>query len=78
MVWYLAGFTGVTPGTMQDGWELKGPPLRFDDNKLAYLAMSLRGYVRNHRESATVSVTELRKAGLTIAGLTDLVYGRVK
>jgi hypothetical protein len=78
VVWYLAGFTGVSPTSMKDTWELKGPPLRLDDNKLAYLAMSLRGYVKNHSNSATVSVSELRKAGLTVAGLADLIHGKVK
>jgi hypothetical protein len=78
VVWYLAGFTGLSPTSIKDTWDLKGPPLRLDDNKLAYLAMSLRGYVKNHRDGATVSVGELRKAALTVAGLADLIHGKVK
>jgi hypothetical protein len=78
VVWYLAGFTGISPTSIKDESELKGPPLRFDDNRLAFLAMSLRGYVKNHRDSVTVSVGELRKAGLTVGGLVDLIHGKVK
>jgi hypothetical protein len=74
----LSGFTGMKPDSIQGAWELKGPPLRFDDNRLAYLAMSLRGYVKETKDGATVKVHELRKSGLTVSGLTELIHGRVK
>jgi hypothetical protein len=74
---FLAGFTGLAPGAIQMSWDLRGPPLRFDDNRLAYLAMALRGYVKSFNGEETVTAGEVRKSGLTVDGLRDLIYGKV-
>ena len=74
---FVGGFTGVKADRIKPGWVLKDTPLAFDDNRLVYLAMSLRGYVQSFNESETVLASETRKAGRTVGAMADLVHEKI-
>ena len=75
----VAGFARVNPDEVKEEFELKKTPLSFDDNRLAFLALSLRGYVRHFSNGKhTITAKETRKSGLTVAQLINLVAERVK
>ena len=75
----LAGFTRLRPDQVTPDLELKKPPLSLDSNRLAFLATSLRGYVKFHsQDTKTVLVSEVRKKGLTVEGLVSLIFKKVK
>lgn len=57
---------------------LKDPPLSMDDTGLGFMTLSLRGYIKNERPEKTIIVTEVRKPGLTVSGLVDLVFSKLK
>ena len=53
-------------------------PLSMDATALGYLATTLRQYVKFHNDKVTILVGEVRKSGLTVLGLIDLVFKRIK
>jgi hypothetical protein len=73
----LAGFAGMKPDLIDPAFVLRDPPMALDDSDLAFLAMTLRGFVRKHNPDATVTAADTRKAGLTVQGLIDLVTKRI-
>jgi hypothetical protein len=74
---FIAGFTNMSPGAIKEGFVLKEPPLAFDDNKLGFLAMSLRGYVQNFNDQATILASDTRKKDQTVKGLAALAHERI-
>ncbi len=73
----VAGYTGLRPDQVLWDYVLTDPPLAFDSNRLAFLAMSFRGYVQSYNASQTIVAADTRKAGLTVRGLSTLVYTRI-
>jgi hypothetical protein len=74
----LAGFTRLSPSRITPDLPLQKSPLSLDSNRLAFLATSLRGYVKFHsHETETLLVSEVRKSGLSVAGLVDLIFKKV-
>ena len=74
----ISGFTQLTVNYISLEYKLTGPPLSFDSNRLAYLALSFRGYVRFHTGGEkTVLASELRKGGLKVGGVVDLILEKI-
>lgn len=73
----VAAHAQMSESQLADSMALKKPPVSLDDNKLAFLATSLRGYVQNFNPFATVTAKDTRKDGQTVRGITDLVAGRI-
>ena len=60
----LSGFTQLNTSLIKNGHVLRDAPLSLDSNQLAFVAMSLRGYVQYHSGKAkTVLAKETRKSG---------------
>ncbi|MFP9100908.1 hypothetical protein ACLI09_17820 [Flavobacterium sp. RHBU_24] len=74
---YVASYSHLAIGLIQDGHVLAKPPLNLDDTALAFLAGSLRSYVRHYKPSATVLASEVRKKGLTVKLLIDLITNKL-
>lgn len=58
--------------------ELKKHPLKMGDAILVLLAMSLRPYVKKYDKKKTVFSKEVKKKGLTVKGLYELIYNKIK
>ena len=69
--------TTLGPGQLKGDYTLKGIPLLFDNISLMFLAESLRGYVKQYDENATVKTGEVRKSGLTVDGLVQMIQKKV-
>jgi hypothetical protein len=78
VTWYISGYTQIPPDQIRPIWVLRDPPLSFDDSQLAYLALSLRGYVQHYNPNETVLATDTRKNGQSVKTLTALIYQKVK
>lgn len=77
VIGFVAAFSNLEPGQVQEDWVLKGTQLALDDNGLAFLAMSLRGYVRHYNPSGAVLAEDVRKKGLTVKALAKLIFERM-
>jgi hypothetical protein len=66
----IKDMTGLSP---KPGNVLADAPLRMDSTSLANLALGLRNYVKGFDPEQTVTVTEVRKSGLTVEQLIDLI-----
>ncbi len=74
----IAGFTRLPTIQIEPEMELNGPFLALDANQLTFMAMTLRGYVKYYSSGKeTVVVSELRKSGLTVSKLINLIYKKV-
>lgn len=74
----IAGFARLRPDQVHLDYGLQALPLSMDSNGLAFLANTLRGYVKFHSQSQeTVLAAEVRKCGLTVQGLVDLIVSKV-
>jgi hypothetical protein len=74
----IAGFTRLPRDQVTSNLELRDPPLSLDSNQLAFIAMSLRGYVQYYSDGKeTVLASEVRKNGLTVKALVDLIFKKV-
>lgn len=74
---FVAGFARVRPDQVRPTSELAKAPLKFDDESLKWLAMSLRGYVHHYNPAQSVLASDTRKGKLTVDGLADLVYTKI-
>ena len=74
---FVAGFAHLPVPQIDPDRKLTDPPLNFDDNQLAFLAMSLRGYARSFNPDATVLAADTRKPGQTSQSLATLVFQRI-
>ncbi len=75
--WFIAGFTSLRMTVVQPVQELRKPPLLFNDDRLVFLATSLRGYIKDHNPDATLLAKDTKKGKLTVQGLADIVYARI-
>jgi len=78
VVHVLAGFGRIKDETrIKPMSELKGTPLWFNDRDLIGVGRSLRGYIKHWNKNATLLVAEVRKGGVTVKGLAELVFQRI-
>lgn len=77
---FLHAITGISPAGLSNNLDtaLKDSPLSMDDPSLANLAGMLRGYIQNIDPAQTFLVQEARTPDLTVQGLIDLVFKKVK
>lgn len=73
----LTVFTGRTPSQIKLEHELQ-KDLQLRPERLAALAISLRGYVKQHNPRATIVARDVTKKDLTVGKLVDLVVDRIK
>ncbi len=78
VIWFLSGATLLKPEKIYLEYVLKDFPLLLDDKKLGNLTLQLRGYVQQYKPNATVLAPEVRKKGLTVSALVDLIVKKVK
>lgn len=76
VVGILTIFTGKKPEQINDEDELQ-VDLQLKPDRLNFLALSLRGYIKQHRPSATIVAQEIKKKGFKVKDLVDLVFKRV-
>lgn len=75
---FIAAAANLKPGKIALDDILTDKPLFFDSTGLGFLTLTLRGYIKNHQESQTITSAEVKKKNLTVQGLIDLVYSKVK
>jgi hypothetical protein len=73
----LSIFSGVTKSKIKEK-QVLSTDLHLDDDNLGFLTISLRGYIKKHRSSKTILVSEVRKGGLTVEDLVSLVKKRIQ
>lgn len=74
----LSDFTNLSAGKISPGHILKDTPLKMDSTGLANLALALRGYIKAFKKEATITVTEVRKSGLSVQDLISLVHQKIQ
>lgn len=70
---YIASFVNMRPANVKDEHILKNHPLKFDNTKLGFLAIALRGYLKSLKPDETVLATELRKKDLNVKKTYELI-----
>ncbi|MCP4122747.1 MAG: hypothetical protein GY751_13420 [Bacteroidetes bacterium] len=78
VLWYIASFANISIGRVNKDQILKNHPLKLDSSKLAYLSISLRGYVKIYNPKATVLASELRKSKLKVSDVQDLIVKKIE
>ena len=73
----ISTFTTLDPAIIKDSHILRNPPLLIDTPGLAFLAASLRGYVKQYDREATVTAKEMRSSGLDVSGAVKLIQKKV-
>ena len=74
----IATFTTLNASELKDDYILKSPPMLIDNIGLGYLALSLRGYIKQHNPDATIKARELRRANLTVGAVISTIKLRVE
>jgi len=74
----IAEITGLKPQKIKEEHVLKEHPLYMDDMQLIRLALELRKYIKSFDKTKTILVATIRKSGLTVGKLIDLVYNLLK
>jgi hypothetical protein len=74
----IATFTTLNASELKDDYILRSPPVLIDNIGLGYLALSLRGYIKQHNPDATIKAGELRRANLTVGAVISIVTIRVE
>ena len=74
----IATFTTLNASELKDEYILRSPPVLIDNIGLGYLALSLRGYIKQYNPDATIKAGELRRANLTVGGVISIVILRVE
>lgn len=64
--------------SVEDEQILANAPLNLDRVALAMLALTLRRYIKSYRPDQTLLVKEVRKNGLTVKTLIDLIYEKLQ
>lgn len=75
---FVGIFANLNPSIIDSGYVLADPPLSIDSVGLGFMTVSIKSYIKSIKEDATISVSEVRKAGLTVQGLITLVYNKVR
>ncbi|MXN92188.1 hypothetical protein GR160_13230 [Flavobacterium sp. Sd200] len=76
IVGYIAVSTKYPETKIDEEFVLKKWPLALDDISLAFLAISCDKYLKTFNPDKEVFISEIRKRGLTVKGLVDLVVAR--
>ena len=76
VVTILTVFTGKTLPQIHDDDDLQ-KDLQLKPDRLNALAISLRGYIKQHNPDATIVGKEVKKKDTTVAKLVDLVFKKV-
>jgi len=74
---YIASFANIPASGIKDEYILRDHPLQLDNEKLGFLALALRTYVKNLNPAETVRVTELRGAGMTVKKTCELIVKKL-
>jgi len=72
----LSTFSHVPVDQIKDTDRLQ-EDLSLNHTDLVFLAMSLRAFIQHRKPSSTLKVSEIEKAGMTVADLVKLVKGKV-
>jgi len=76
IVGYIAFSTKHAAEQIEDYYVLKKWPLALDDYSLAFIAISCDKYIKTIDPYKDIFVSELRKKGLTVKGLIDIVISK--
>jgi hypothetical protein len=76
VVMILTVFTGKNPGQIKDADDLQ-KTLQLRPERLNALAISLRGYIKQHNPEQTIVAKEIKKKDFTVGRTVDLVHQRV-
>jgi hypothetical protein len=74
----IATFTTLNASELRDDYILRSPPVLIDNIGLGYLALSLRGYIKQHNPDATIKASELRRANMTVGAVISIIILRVE
>ncbi len=73
VITYIGAFANMAPEFIEDDFILKNHPLYLDDEKLGFLTISLRDYLKTLNPEASILVTEIRKSGMTVRSTYQLI-----
>lgn len=73
IVGYLSTTTKYSPAQIEETYVLKNWPLALDSFSLALLAISCDKYIKTIAPDKAIYVSEIRRKGLTVKGLVNLV-----
>ncbi len=76
VVTILTVFTGKTPDQIHESDGLQ-KDLQLKPDRLNALAISLRGYIKQHNPDATIVGKELKKKDTTVEKVAELVFKRI-
>jgi len=74
----VANESNIDIDRVKDEHILTDAPLNLDKAALGMLTLTLRKYIKTYRSDRTVVVKEVRKSGLTVKALVDLVYEKLQ
>lgn len=74
---FISKFTNRPISSLENEFELQKHPLRMDVPKLSFMTLSLRGYIKNFNASKTILLSEVKKSGVTVLSLCELVFNRI-
>jgi hypothetical protein len=74
---YIASCANTPASGIKDEYILRDHPLQLDNEKLGFLAIALRTYVKSLNSAETVLVTEVRRAGMTVKKTCELIIKKI-
>lgn len=76
IVGYISLSTKYDAAQIDEKFVLKNWPLALDNISLAFLALSCDKYIKTFNPHNAVFVSEIRRNGLTVKGLVDLIVAK--
>lgn len=70
----IATLANIDVDLVKDEHILTDAPLNLDKVALGVLTLILRKYIKSYRHDKTLLVKDVRKSGLTVKTLIDLIY----
>jgi hypothetical protein len=74
----ISTFTSLHPDEIEGGFQLRQPPMLIDHIGLAFLAESLRGYIKQYQPNTTIKAGELRRAGVTVNSVISNIITKLE
>ncbi|RQO77747.1 hypothetical protein DBR40_07165 [Pedobacter sp. KBW01] len=74
----VAKEAGISPDRVKEEHVLADYPIYLDKVALGMLTLTLRKYIKTYRSDQTIVVKEVRKSGLTVKSLIELIYEKLK
>lgn len=74
----LIGIYANYHGQLKPTYVLQDPPLMMNSMQLTKLALALRAYVQLYDNTATIVASDIKKSGMTVADVTNLVFKKLK